>query len=37
MNLDIPKPSSSQSISDDNPKFWVSKEDDLENWHVQVK
>uniref|UniRef100_A0A7N2MZN3 phospholipase D n=1 Tax=Quercus lobata TaxID=97700 RepID=A0A7N2MZN3_QUELO len=36
MNLDIPMPSSSQSISNDDPKFWVSKEDDPENWHVQV-
>jgi len=37
MNLDIPMPSSSQSISNDDPKFWVSKEDNPENWHVQVK
>jgi phospholipase D1/2 len=36
MNLDTSK-SSSQSIPNDDPKFWVSKEDDPENWHVQVK
>lgn len=28
--------SPSASIPNDDPKLWVSKEDDPENWHVQV-
>ena len=34
--LDVPLLSHSQSIPEDDPTFWTYKEDDPENWHIQV-
>jgi len=34
--LDVPLLNHSQSIPNDDPTFWIYKEDDLENWHIQV-
>uniref|UniRef100_A0A7N2RDQ2 phospholipase D n=1 Tax=Quercus lobata TaxID=97700 RepID=A0A7N2RDQ2_QUELO len=34
--LDMPLLSHSQSIPEDDPTFWTYKEDDPENWHIQV-
>jgi len=32
----ILSPSTTQNLPDGDPKLWVSKEDDPDNWHVQV-